>query len=228
MHLTERFNGKDVYLVGTANQSTMLAQRTQKLIEELKPDTVLVQASPAWWNAARMIRYVDSQDEMNKYAEELDRADAGDFDYYDSNRKTLAKIRLGIYNYLFRSHFGFGAESWTRPGLEAKFACEAAERVGANLEFMGPDLDKQTWQRLMHETRFNALEYFVRRFQYFQSRWINETLSNRQKLQMVGPTAFSEKCLDANQMNWYIQSADVFFPKIKKVMIDEKDEDLFA
>ena len=36
MHLTERFAGKDVYLVGTANQSTMLAQRTQKLIEELE------------------------------------------------------------------------------------------------------------------------------------------------------------------------------------------------
>lgn len=32
VHLTERFNGKDVYLVGTMNQSTMLAQRTQKLI----------------------------------------------------------------------------------------------------------------------------------------------------------------------------------------------------
>jgi hypothetical protein len=28
VHLTERFNGKDVYLVGTMNQSTMLAQRT--------------------------------------------------------------------------------------------------------------------------------------------------------------------------------------------------------
>ena len=43
IHLTERFNGKDVYLVGTSNQSTMLAQRTKRLIEEIKPDTVLVQ-----------------------------------------------------------------------------------------------------------------------------------------------------------------------------------------
>jgi pheromone shutdown protein TraB len=43
--LTERFNGKEVYLIGTMNQSTMLAQRTKKLIEELKPDTVLVQAN---------------------------------------------------------------------------------------------------------------------------------------------------------------------------------------
>lgn len=92
---------------------------------------------------------------------------------------------------------------------------------------MGPELDKDSWQRLLHETRFNSLEYFVKRFQYLQSRWINETMANRQKLAMVGPTAFSEKCLDASNMNWFIQSADVFFPKIKKVMIDEKDEDLF-
>ena len=65
VHLTERFNGKDVYLVGTANQSTMLAQRTQKLIEEVEPDTVIVQTSPKWWDNARSLRYVDSQDELN-------------------------------------------------------------------------------------------------------------------------------------------------------------------
>lgn len=46
VHLTERFNGKEVYLIGTMNQSTMLAQRTKKLIEEIKPDQVLVQAHP--------------------------------------------------------------------------------------------------------------------------------------------------------------------------------------
>ena len=54
-HLTERFNGKDVYLVGTMNQSTMLAQRTQKLIQQLKPDSVLVQANTDWWQAARSL-----------------------------------------------------------------------------------------------------------------------------------------------------------------------------
>lgn len=60
MHLTERFNGKDVYLIGTSNQSTMLAQRTQKLIEELKPDHVLVQTDEKWWSHARLLKYVDS------------------------------------------------------------------------------------------------------------------------------------------------------------------------
>lgn len=45
---------------------------------------------------------------------------------------------------------------------------------------------------------------------------------------MVGPQAFTEKVLDANMMNWYIQSAATFFPKMKKIIIDERDEDLFT
>ena len=52
VHLTERFNGKEVFLIGTMNQSNMLAQRTQKLIQEVKPDTVMVQANYQWWNSA--------------------------------------------------------------------------------------------------------------------------------------------------------------------------------
>ncbi len=81
----------------------MLAQRTQKLIEELKPDTVLVQTSEDWWNNAKIMKYVDSQEEMNTYGPELDRhSNMKTFDFYYSNRKWLAMMRLGIYNWLFR------------------------------------------------------------------------------------------------------------------------------
>ena len=52
LHLTERFEGKEVILLGTCNQSTMLAQRTRKVIEDLQPDTVMVQTSPHWWKDA--------------------------------------------------------------------------------------------------------------------------------------------------------------------------------
>jgi hypothetical protein len=38
----------------------MLAQRTQKLIEEVKPDTVLVQTNSEWWEHAKLLKYVDS------------------------------------------------------------------------------------------------------------------------------------------------------------------------
>ena len=90
LHLTERFDDKEVFLVGTCNQSTMLAQRTQKLIEEIRPDTVLVQTNEDWWKNAKYLRYVDSQDELNKYAPELDRHHFGKYqDIYWSNRRWL-------------------------------------------------------------------------------------------------------------------------------------------
>ena len=113
------------------------------------------------------------------------------------------------------------------PGLEAKFACESAEKVGANLQFLGPELDQNTWQRLAHESRMNVVDYVIRRWQRYGTFWTDETLANRQKLNTVGPVAFTEKCLDAKGLNWYIQSTDAFFPKFKRIFIDERDEDLF-
>lgn len=146
-HLTERFNGKNVYLVGTMNQSTMLAQRTQKLIEEIKPDTVLVQANESWWNEASLLRYVQSQEEMSSYGEQLDKHDGlASFDFYMSNRKWFFLARLWFYKLLWRGHFMFGSDfMMARPGLEMKYACESAHKVNANLEFMGSELDQRTW-----------------------------------------------------------------------------------
>lgn len=37
------------------------------------------------------------------------------------------------------------------PGLEVKYACEAAEKVGAKLEFAGAELDSNSLKRLAHE-----------------------------------------------------------------------------
>lgn len=73
VHLTERFNGKEVYLVGSSNQSTMLAQRTQKLIQEVQPDAVMVQTNAQWWDSAKLLQYVDSQQEFEHYNQHLDK-----------------------------------------------------------------------------------------------------------------------------------------------------------
>lgn len=90
---------------------------------------------------------MDSQEELNTYSGELDRhSNMQTIDYYYNNRRWLSLLRLGVYNSLFRYHFGFKREfAPMRPGIEVKFACEAAEKVGAKLSFMGPEMDQQTW-----------------------------------------------------------------------------------
>ena len=159
----------------------MLAQRTQKLIEEIKPDTVLVQTSPQWWSHAQRLQYVESQEEMNNYNSFLDRHNnMQTFDFYHSQRRWMFLARLYIYNWLWRGHFMFGPDFRMEvPGLEVKFACESAEKVGANLQFLGPELDQNTWRRLFHETRFNLPDYLLRRFQRAGTFWGLETKANR-------------------------------------------------
>lgn len=80
----------------------MLAQRTKKLIEELKPDTVIVQSSPEWWHNAKSLKYVDSQEEMSKYDLLLNSyLSERSFDYFVSQRKWIFLTRLAIYSTLF-------------------------------------------------------------------------------------------------------------------------------
>jgi hypothetical protein len=135
---------------------------------------------------------------MSKYNTTLDKyLGHGDFSMYWSSRRWLFLARLWSYSFVFKMHFRFGYDfSFATPGLEVKHACEAAESVGANIEFAGNCLDSATVTRVAHETRMNIPDYLVRRYQYHSSQWSDELISNRIKVGLVGPAAFTEKCLD--------------------------------
>lgn len=105
--------------------------------------------------------------------------------------------RLWIYYWLFQFHYRLGFDfDFTMPGLEVKFACEEAEKLGAKIHFLGPEMDQLTWNRLYHETRFNVGHYLMKRYQYYLTPWIDELESNRQKVHQAGPKIFTEQCLD--------------------------------
>lgn len=46
---------RSLYLIGTTNASTTLAYRTRKLIQEVNPTSLYVQANQNWWDHARHI-----------------------------------------------------------------------------------------------------------------------------------------------------------------------------
>jgi hypothetical protein len=49
-------SNRELYLIGTTNSSTTLAYRTKKLIDDIKPEFVYVQASDVWWRVARHVQ----------------------------------------------------------------------------------------------------------------------------------------------------------------------------
>ena len=73
----------------------------------------------------------------------------------------------------------------------------------------------------------NLPHYLVKRLFYMQTTWSEELDANRLKIAQAGPRAFTEKCLDQHLLNWYIQASEIFFPRLKEIFVDRRDEDLF-
>jgi hypothetical protein len=192
IHLTERFTGKEVFLIGTMNKSTMLAERTKRLIEEVNPDAVLVQETPEWWERARMLRFVESQEEFDRYGKEF--SDMNTFRDLDMGwvRKLVFWPRIWMTNYLYKKHFRLGSYDPTKAGLEVKFACEAAEDGGAQLVFLENELNRETRARVAFETRFSPLYYIWQRWLNSENRWFTEHETFKHKIDLNGWRVFTE------------------------------------
>ena len=99
---------------------------------------------------------------------------------------------------MFGFHFRI-PRSWGfyKPGLEVKFALEEAEKLNANIHFMGPTLNKTTWARLLHETRLNFTHYLYKRAEYFGNTfYASEREEATARVQNTTASQYTEKCLD--------------------------------
>lgn len=228
VHLKEPFTNTEVHLVGTMNTSTMLAKRTRDLVRDVQPDSVMVMASPQWWDSARLMEGVHSQQDFNKY----DEAILGDIkelkldqSYY---RGAVFNFRMFLLRNLLKYHYSLPeAFKFYRPGLEIKYALEEAEKLGADLHFLGPELNNITWRRLYHEHRLNPWNYLLRNIQNINTRWDNEYRTFKAKMQLTEPAQLVESGLDRFDVNWYIKSLEMSFPYLKKILIDKRDMALY-
>lgn len=123
VHLKEEFSNREVHLIGTMNTSTMLAKRTQKLIREIQPDTVMVMSSPKWWDVARLIKDIESQEEFEKY-QSLFLSQASEFEVDASYfRGAVFWSRMAILQAMIALAYRMGEHfTFYTPGLEIKYA----------------------------------------------------------------------------------------------------------
>lgn len=126
------YQGRDIYLVGTAHVSQRSVADVARVIEEVRPDTVCVEL-----DAARHQALVDP-----KRWRSLDI-----FQVIRERRIFFMLTSLVLSSYQRR----IGAKLGVRPGAEMIAAIEHAERVGARLVLADRDIQatlKRTWAAL--------------------------------------------------------------------------------
>ncbi len=92
-----------------------------------------------------------------------------------TTRRWIFLPRMYMTIKLLRWHFNLGYEyNPFREGLEVKYALEAAEDTGAEIKFLGNELNKETRLALFHETRFNIPEFFYKWVKTVSTKWNTE------------------------------------------------------
>jgi pheromone shutdown protein TraB len=226
IHLTEPFTKTELYLIGTTNYSNILANRTKKLIREIKPDTVFVQTNERWWKGAQFLQHVKSQEEMQLAQKDLHRA----FDLH-----TPFNFKSFFFNLRF-SAFALSAKYWFGlplnynpflPGLEVKYACEEAEKLNSKIVFMGYELNQYAWDRFYHDNRYSILKGIWNSFNQVSEVYANEWIEHQQQLHTYGLKKYIESSCDQYFINWCIQMLAKIFPDAKRILIEKKEEELF-
>lgn len=103
-----------------------------------------------WWEKARLLQFVDSQEELNRYNQYLSRELKPIWieEFWNTRKFVfLARFYLAYFSLQFHFRWGFDFKFWL-PGLEIKQACEAAEKVGSQLHFLGAEINPATYERL--------------------------------------------------------------------------------
>lgn len=139
-HVTElRYGDKEIFLIGTAHVSRKSVEEVERVIREIRPDTVCVELDE------QRHRMLIDQDAWKK------------LDIFQVIRQKrvlflLSSLALGAYQRRLGEKLG------VRPGAELLAAVKAAESVGAHVVLADRDIQatlKRTWSNLGFWDRMN-------------------------------------------------------------------------
>jgi hypothetical protein len=217
-------SGKKIYLIGTTNSSTILATRTQKLIETLKPDTVYVHTSDKWYQRASTVN-VENQEQFNRLQSGFSDLIYTRAQHYPLHMRGLYfRFRLMTWmlymNYFLNLPQDFNP--W-RPGVEMLWAIKAAEKTGAKVKYLGSMFNRFTVASLAQENKFSFVGPLFRLLRgHRHATWRSEADDQWQVLRTVGGVAFSEN-LDNYGVNWFVKWFNRVHPEVKHILVDSED-----
>lgn len=225
--MVDPYNGSELYIIGTLNSSNILANRTRRLIDEIKPDTVFIQTSEEWWKIAKHLTFVKSQQEMTKAHEQTSLKKLGGVPAELCKKPSLAMLKFHIFNFFFKRNMALPIEyNPFVPGLEIKYTLEEAEKLNAKIVYLGTEFNEATKNRFFHEKRTTILKAIINTFR-LPKRYQFEIIDFSAKLSNSNIETFIEGNADSKQVSWFIGVLEKLFPEIKRIIVDRRDEDIF-
>jgi len=217
---------RELWLIGTTNNSTTLAARTRNLIKEIQPDHLLVQTSKEW---AERVSNVDVKNQAELTALN------GDFKDLIFDNKAQNNFRGLYFKFNFWAFLGV-TQSYLQfpssfhpfyPGIEIKWAIDAAKELGTKIEYQGVEFKDVTMIGLENDTTVHPLNTILNIFKMRKEDRIRLELQAQSKLLALREQEGYAESIDTAQAYWWTRLFEKINPGAKRVMVDLKDEAIF-
>jgi hypothetical protein len=222
-------NNRKLVLVGTLNVSNTLAERTRHLIEQAKPDAVLVQTNANWFEQIN-VNLNGNEPKTNEAVYNASHDPLFSVYNVDNNlRNLIFKSKAYPWMYVMNRYLNLtdGNNSVFRPGLEAYQAIRYAKQQGKQVHFAGQLFNPSVLQHLQNEKRMYLLPLIYRLMTIKSNTfWTKEFEAYFGQIDVHGLRNFAES-IDDVVINWFIKMFERLAPYQKRILIDQEDERLF-
>lgn len=218
--------GRKLILIGTYNTSNLMAIRTQKILEAAKPDKVLVETTPQWFE--NLAKADASLLKDNLSAQSVNEFNVSFVNYVNNLRHLIFKMKFYSWLFIASKIFPFADETGNifRPGLEAFNVAKWAKDHKKDIVFSGDVFNEGVLEALKNEKRMYLPSTIYRSLYGRAGHYTGEYFGNVNEVSVHGMKTFTENATES-RTKWLIDLYDAVIPHQKKIIVDAEDERIF-
>lgn len=219
---------RELLLIGTLNASNILALRTQKIIDEFEPDSILVQTTSNWYQGinAELKREPKTNLDVFKYSGKY----ANPAPRIENNvRGLIFKARLYAWKAFMKVVLAIpnnNSDPFT-PGLEVYKTLDYAVKNQKKVYYMGGVFNDHVLGAMQHEKRMDVIFLLTRYFTSLSNQtWKDEARDIWGLMSIHSFSGFTEQ-VDDYTINWFINYFEKLAPHQKRILIDMMSEEIY-
>ena len=221
-------NNREMLLIGTLNSSSILANRTAKMIEEFDPDSVLVQTTSYWYDGIKseLLDEPRSNRDVFKHSAKYSTIEPN---VSNNFRGLVFKSRYHSWRWCMKHMLSVPCTNSSPfvPGLEVYKAIDYAVKHKKPINYAGPMFSSYVIAALIQEKRMDVLFLIYRYITALNNSFWKKEAKVISDLMAVHSFAGFCEIVDDNIICWLIAYVEKLAPYQKRIIFDMVSEDIF-